>query len=65
MQLNCVCENVVTSVRSELQPYLQTLPVTARIDDKAGIDYSLVAPPTATAQSLDVDLKVRGCPGKA
>ncbi|XP_029864601.2 bactericidal permeability-increasing protein [Aquila chrysaetos chrysaetos] len=52
-----VCENVVTSVRSELQPYLQTLPVTARIDDKAGIDYSLVAPPTATAQSLDVDLK--------
>ncbi|NXS74335.1 BPI protein, partial [Pandion haliaetus] len=52
-----VCENVVTSVRSELQPYLQTLPVTARIDDKAGIDYSLVALPTATAQSLDVDLK--------
>ncbi|NWX48812.1 BPI protein, partial [Steatornis caripensis] len=52
-----VCENVVKSVRGELQPYLQTLPVTARIDAKAGIDYSLVAPPTATAQSLDVDLK--------
>ncbi|NXL03485.1 BPI protein, partial [Mesembrinibis cayennensis] len=52
-----VCENVVSSVHSELQPYLQTLPVTARIDDMAGIDYSLVAPPTATAQSLDVDLK--------
>ena len=31
----------------------------------AGIDYSLVAPPTATTQSLDVDLKVRGCPGRA
>lgn len=31
----------------------------------AGINYSLVAPPTATARSLDVDLKVRGCPGKA
>ncbi|KFR04294.1 Bactericidal permeability-increasing protein, partial [Nipponia nippon] len=52
-----VCENVVSSVRSEPQPYLQTLPVTARIDAVAGIDYSLVAPPTATAQSLDVDLK--------
>ncbi|NXC70248.1 BPI protein, partial [Anhinga anhinga] len=55
-----VCRNVVNSVRSELQPYLQTLPVTARIDamtGTAGIDYSLVAPPTATAQSLDADLK--------
>ncbi|NXT94785.1 BPI protein, partial [Anhinga rufa] len=57
---NEVCRNVVNSVRSELQPYLQTLPVTARIDamtGTAGIDYSLVAPPTVTAQSLDVDLK--------
>ncbi|XP_026718160.1 bactericidal permeability-increasing protein-like [Athene cunicularia] len=52
-----VCQIVVKSVRSELQPYLRTLPVTARIDARAGIDYSLVAPPTATAQSLDVDLK--------
>lgn len=26
-----------------------------------GIDYALVAPPTATARSLDVGLKVRGC----
>ncbi|NXI40596.1 BPI protein, partial [Galbula dea] len=52
-----VCESVDTLVHSELQPYLQTLPVTARIDAKAGIDYSLVAPPTATSQSLDVDLK--------
>uniref|UniRef100_A0A8C6IPR8 Bactericidal permeability-increasing protein n=1 Tax=Melopsittacus undulatus TaxID=13146 RepID=A0A8C6IPR8_MELUD len=31
--------------------------VTAKIDAMAGIDYSLVAPPAATAQSLDVDLK--------
>ncbi|XP_065547603.1 bactericidal permeability-increasing protein-like isoform X2 [Lathamus discolor] len=52
-----VCESVAKSVRSELQPYAQTLPVTAKIDAMAGIDYSLVAPPTATAQSLDVDLK--------
>ncbi|XP_042657070.1 bactericidal permeability-increasing protein [Tyto alba] len=52
-----VCESVVTSVHSELQPYLRTLPVTARIDAKAGIDYSLVAPPTTTAQSLDANLK--------
>ncbi|NWH45205.1 BPI protein, partial [Fregata magnificens] len=52
-----VCKNVVSSVHSELQPYLQTLPVTANIGTMAGIDYSLVAPPTATAQSLDVDLK--------
>ncbi|XP_010175861.1 bactericidal permeability-increasing protein, partial [Antrostomus carolinensis] len=52
-----VCEIVVSSVRSELQPYLQTLPVTARIDAMTGIDYSLVAPPIATARSLDVGLK--------
>ncbi|XP_075294472.1 bactericidal permeability-increasing protein isoform X2 [Opisthocomus hoazin] len=52
-----VCETVANSVRSDLQPYLRTLPVTARIDAMAGIDYSLVAPPAATAQSLDVDLK--------
>ncbi|XP_009957964.1 PREDICTED: bactericidal permeability-increasing protein-like, partial [Leptosomus discolor] len=52
-----VCETAASSVRSDLQPYLRTLPVTARIDAMAGIDYSLVAPPTATAQSLDADLK--------
>ncbi|NXH20766.1 BPI protein, partial [Bucco capensis] len=52
-----VCDSVTRLVSSELQPYLQTLPVTARIDSKAGIDYSLVAPPTATSQALDADLK--------
>ncbi|NXG72086.1 BPI protein, partial [Baryphthengus martii] len=52
-----VCESVAKSVHSDLQPYLRTLPVTARIDAVAGIDYSLVAPPRATAQSLDVGLK--------
>ncbi|NWH61000.1 BPI protein, partial [Geococcyx californianus] len=52
-----VCETVASSVRNDLQPYVRTLPVTARIDAMAGIDYSLVAPPTATAQSLDVGLK--------
>lgn len=34
-------------------------PVTAKIDDVAGIDYSLLAPPTATAETLDGQLKVR------
>ncbi|KFU86914.1 Bactericidal permeability-increasing protein, partial [Chaetura pelagica] len=52
-----VCDAVERSVRRELQPYLWTLPVTSKIDDKVGIDYALVAPPTATAQSLDVELK--------
>ncbi|XP_059336726.1 bactericidal permeability-increasing protein-like isoform X2 [Ammospiza nelsoni] len=52
-----VCDKVAMSVYNELQTYIRTLPVTARIDDKIGIDYSLVAPPRATAQSLDADLK--------
>ncbi|KAI1233386.1 hypothetical protein IHE44_0004562, partial [Lamprotornis superbus] len=52
-----VCDNVAKSVHNELQTYLQTLPVTAKIDGKTGIDYSLVASPRATAQSVDADLK--------
>ncbi|XP_010150626.1 PREDICTED: bactericidal permeability-increasing protein-like, partial [Eurypyga helias] len=52
-----VCESVARSVHSDLQPYLQTLPVTARIGSTVGIDFSLVAPPAATAQYLDVKLK--------
>ncbi|XP_059586416.1 bactericidal permeability-increasing protein [Alligator mississippiensis] len=52
-----VCEEVTSSVSTQLQPYLQTLPVTTKIDNVAGIDYSLVAPPVATAQCLDVNLK--------
>ncbi|XP_074867717.1 bactericidal permeability-increasing protein-like [Carettochelys insculpta] len=52
-----VCKVVTRSVSTKLQPYLQTLPVTAKIDQVAGIDYSLIAPPAATAQTLDVNLK--------
>ncbi|NXI62592.1 BPI protein, partial [Anseranas semipalmata] len=52
-----VCGSTTSAIRTHLQPYLRTLPVTAKIDAMAGIDYSLVAPPVATAQSLNVDLK--------
>ncbi|XP_071302914.1 bactericidal permeability-increasing protein-like [Agelaius tricolor] len=52
-----VCDNVAKSVKNKLQKQVQTMPVTVRIDDKIGINYSLVAPPRATAQSLDADLK--------
>ncbi|VCW97545.1 unnamed protein product [Gulo gulo] len=45
------------SVTSDLQPYLQTLPVTTEIDSFAGIDYSLMEAPQATAQMLDVMFK--------
>nr|XP_014125484.1 bactericidal permeability-increasing protein [Zonotrichia albicollis] len=55
---NKVCDKVAMSVYNELQTYIRTLPVTARIDNKIGIDYSLVAPPRATTKSLDADLKV-------
>ncbi|KAF5917555.1 hypothetical protein HPG69_017447 [Diceros bicornis minor] len=54
---NKICKVVTRTVSSKLQPYLQTLPVTAKIDKVAGIDYSLVAPPKATAESLDGQLK--------
>ncbi|XP_061486750.1 bactericidal permeability-increasing protein-like [Rhineura floridana] len=52
-----VCEEVTSSVSTKLQPFLQTLPVTAKLDKVAGIDYSLVGPPVATQDSLDLDLK--------
>ncbi|XP_053527282.1 lipopolysaccharide-binding protein isoform X2 [Artibeus jamaicensis] len=55
---NKICEAVQESVTSDLQPYLQTLPVTTKMDSLAGIDYSLMEPPRATAQMLDVMLKV-------
>eukprot|EP00069_Balaena_mysticetus_P002125 bmy_15747T0 len=52
-----ICKVVTSAVSSKLQPYFQTLPVTTKIDNVAGIDYSLVAPPKATADSLDGLLK--------
>lgn len=52
-----ICKMVQKSVTSDLQPYLQTLPVTTKIGSFAGIDYSLMEAPQATAQMLDVMLK--------
>ncbi|XP_030067047.1 bactericidal permeability-increasing protein [Microcaecilia unicolor] len=52
-----ICPVVSESINSKLQPILQTLPVTAKIDHIAGVDYSLLGPPIATAESVDVNLK--------
>uniref|UniRef100_A0A2D4LHJ8 Bactericidal permeability-increasing protein n=1 Tax=Micrurus spixii TaxID=129469 RepID=A0A2D4LHJ8_9SAUR len=52
-----ICEIVRMSVNSRLQSHLQSLPVTANIDHASSIDYSLVGPPVATSQCIDVDLK--------
>uniref|UniRef100_A0ABI8A2Q5 Lipopolysaccharide-binding protein n=1 Tax=Felis catus TaxID=9685 RepID=A0ABI8A2Q5_FELCA len=54
---NKICERIQKSVASDLQPYLQTLPVTTEIDSFAGIDYSLTEAPRATAQMLEVMFK--------
>ncbi|XP_038606378.1 bactericidal permeability-increasing protein [Tachyglossus aculeatus] len=52
-----ICEKLVSAARSKLQPYLQTLPVTAKIDQVAGIDYALINPPRSSANTLDAELK--------
>ncbi|KAM6147847.1 lipopolysaccharide-binding protein [Erethizon dorsatum] len=52
-----ICERVENSVASDLQPYLQTVPVTAEIDSFLDVDYSLMEAPQATAQMLDVMFK--------
>ncbi|XP_042321715.1 bactericidal permeability-increasing protein-like isoform X2 [Sceloporus undulatus] len=50
-----ICEEVNSAVSSQLEPFLQTLP--ARIDKISGIDYSLLEPPVATNDSVDLKLK--------
>ncbi|XP_032275627.1 bactericidal permeability-increasing protein [Halichoerus grypus] len=52
-----ICQIVTSSVSSKLQSYLRTLRVTTKIDKVAGINYSLVAAPRATANNLDWQLK--------
>ncbi|XP_010638359.1 lipopolysaccharide-binding protein [Fukomys damarensis] len=52
-----ICEMVQKSVTSDLQPYLQTLPVTAEIDNFLDVDYSFTEAPRATVQILDVLFK--------
>ncbi|CAH2292158.1 bactericidal permeability-increasing [Pelobates cultripes] len=52
-----ICPLVSDSITSKLEPLLQTLPVTAKIDKVAAIDYSLTGPPPVTADFVDVQLK--------
>ncbi|XP_007474439.2 lipopolysaccharide-binding protein [Monodelphis domestica] len=52
-----ICEIIKKSVASHLQPYLQTLPVIAKIDQLTAMDYSLEGPPQATYHSLDTPFK--------
>ncbi|XP_059117805.1 bactericidal permeability-increasing protein [Peromyscus eremicus] len=51
-----ICKIVTNSVSSKLQPYIQTLPVIARVDEVTRIDYSLMAL-TTTAEFLEGQLK--------
>ncbi|XP_053309119.1 bactericidal permeability-increasing protein [Spea bombifrons] len=52
-----ICPLVSESITSKLEPLLQTLPVTAKIDNVAAIDYSLTGPPSVMAEFVDVQLK--------
>ncbi|XP_073539956.1 bactericidal permeability-increasing protein-like [Phyllobates terribilis] len=54
---NQICPLVSNAITSKLEPVLQTLPVTAKIDSVAAIDYSLIGPPPVTADYVDVQLK--------
>ncbi|XP_073736538.1 lipopolysaccharide-binding protein-like isoform X1 [Callorhinus ursinus] len=54
-------EMVRKSTTSHLEPYLRTPPVSSRIDQVAGIDYSLVGAPKVTSQVLDTPFKVSCC----
>ncbi|KAM5135719.1 bactericidal permeability-increasing protein-like [Mantella aurantiaca] len=52
-----ICPLIKNAISSKLEPILQTLPVTAKIDKVAAIDYSLTGPPPVTAECVDVQLK--------
>ncbi|XP_043946129.1 bactericidal permeability-increasing protein-like [Protopterus annectens] len=52
-----ICPVVVNTINRRLPPILHTLPVNTKIDRFAAIDYSLVGPPLATAEALDVHFK--------
>lgn len=52
-----ICPLVSNAITSKLEPELKTLPVTAKIDSTAAIDYSLTGPPPVTADCVDVQLK--------
>ncbi|XP_004687006.1 PREDICTED: lipopolysaccharide-binding protein [Condylura cristata] len=52
-----ICELIYKSVTSDLQPYLQTLPVSTEIDSFISVDYSLMEAPKAATQTLDMMLK--------
>ncbi|KAJ1124079.1 hypothetical protein NDU88_002542 [Pleurodeles waltl] len=52
-----ICPVVSDSIKTKLQPFLQTLDVTVKLDHIAGINYSLTSPPDVTEQSVDVYLK--------
>ncbi|XP_066444245.1 bactericidal permeability-increasing protein-like isoform X1 [Eleutherodactylus coqui] len=54
---NQICPLISNAITSRLEPVLQTLPVTAKIDSVAAIDYSLTGPPAVTADCVDVQMK--------
>ncbi|XP_077315167.1 bactericidal permeability-increasing protein-like isoform X2 [Lithobates pipiens] len=54
---NQICPQVIDAVNNRLQPVLQSLPVSVKLDDVAAIDYSLTGPPTVTPGNLDVHMK--------
>ncbi|XP_005082711.2 bactericidal permeability-increasing protein [Mesocricetus auratus] len=51
-----ICTIVINSVSTKLQPYVQTLPVIARVDEMVAIDYSLLTV-TTTPELLEGQLK--------
>uniref|UniRef100_A0A8C5QCT6 Bactericidal permeability-increasing protein n=1 Tax=Leptobrachium leishanense TaxID=445787 RepID=A0A8C5QCT6_9ANUR len=52
-----ICPLVSESITTKLEPLLQTLPVTAKIDGVAAIDYSLTGTPLVMSEFVDVPLK--------
>ncbi|KAM5135440.1 bactericidal permeability-increasing protein-like [Mantella aurantiaca] len=54
---NQICPQVVDAVNNHLEPALQSLPISVKLDNVAAIDYSLMGSPTVTPTNLEVQMK--------
>ncbi|KAM9296508.1 bactericidal permeability-increasing protein-like [Gastrophryne carolinensis] len=54
---NQICPLVIDAVKNQLEPTLQSLPLAAKLDNVAAIDYSLTGPPAISSDNMDVKMK--------
>ncbi|XP_068120225.1 bactericidal permeability-increasing protein-like isoform X2 [Hyperolius riggenbachi] len=52
-----ICPQICNAVENQVESALQNLAVTAKLNDVVAIDFSLIAPPAVSPDSVDMDMK--------